>query len=129
MYNRGTYKPGARNSVDRVPQKIRREYAKRRPGGDGIIPIPDEELRDRIYNRYDDYFQNTLRWGPRAQGRFRVTLEHITRHDVLIAMLRTDMEILADYARYTSPDDAPRLVRLAGWYDVDGKWHNAFWYR
>jgi len=130
MYNRGTYKPGARNPLDRVPQKIQRQQARERitGGGGGFTREQYEEL---IYRKLDSDYQDSIKWTAAAQARVRQALGRVSPK-VLDQLLYLDTDVIRDLAKYQARDienrTAPRRVLDAAWTDDDGEVHNPFWY-
>jgi hypothetical protein len=131
MYNRGTFRPGARQPADRIPLKIQKAMPQRIVDRKIDRQFSIEELRGIAYRKLDRTHANTLRWVPSAQKRVRNALEHADEN-TLRQIISMDSDQIRDLGRYQKDDlrklSTPSIVRNSVWYDTNGNPHSIFWY-
>lgn len=120
-YNRGTYRPFARQPLNRIPQNAPRyPVSLGRDLKDAAIKNIDRVLGDRFkYNRFTvlDAIQNHA--SVEALQRMAGASE-----DELITWASAQPNRNGSSAE----KGTPFWLRNLGWYGDDGKWHNVFWY-
>lgn len=122
-YNRGTYKPFAKNPVARIPKNAPH------------YPIAiGRDLKEAAIRNMDaklgDYF---------SYERLTVldAVEHHASDDALVRMAGASEDELTTWAQAQtsahqgergSGQRTPGWLKNLGWRDERGKWHNVFWY-
>lgn len=113
-YNRGTYRPFAKEPVKRIPKNAPR------------MPIAvGRDLKAAAIKNMDaklgDYF---------SYNRFTVldAIEHHANDQALLRMAGATEDELTTWAQaQTGGRKTAAWLKNLGWYD-DGHWHNVFWY-
>lgn len=118
MYNRGTYRPGAKQAEDRVPQKVRKR-------NEQIIVdiVPVKQLRERVLAKFERMYQDTVKWGLGTRSRIKKRLDKMPS-DLLKEMLVMDDVAFYNAAQYQSREQAPKRLRKFFDYTVP----NPFFY-
>lgn len=124
-YNRGTYRPFAKDPVNRAPQN-----APHKPEDfKGGTPESLDDLRERALANMDRRLGDDFKY---VAGRFRV-VDSIYNHAPRAALIRmagaSEDEIRA-WAHYQSRGKykPPTWLEQMGWRDSEGNWNNPFWY-
>jgi hypothetical protein len=116
-YNRGTYKPFARDPVNRIPRT-----SPRRP----TTPEFTEDLKERAIANLDRTIGD--RFGS-IRFKYVDTVENHSSQDALVWLAGATEDEIETYASYQDDGrQTPKFIRDLGWTDNDGKWHNIFWY-
>lgn len=122
-YNRGTFKPFAKNPIARIPKNA------------PYYPVAiGRDLKTAAITNFDkqigDYF---------SYNRLTVldAVEHHATDEALARMAGATEDELTTWAqaqtsrhkgRRGSAEKTPAWLRTLGWTDEKGKWHNVFWY-
>lgn len=123
MYNRGTFRPFARDPEDRVPDKIK-----------GL-----QELRDAVFNHFDSIFTHELSWETGGRVRFRAKMDsNVITHRRTLRYMATapedEIRVIAEAQPADEDRRRPRgLPAWAAWlqhggYFKDHVWQNPMWY-
>lgn len=115
-YNRGTYRPFAKDPVNRIPANAPR------------MPVSlGRDLKEAAIKNIDakigDYF---------SYNRATVldAIQHHASSEALIRMAGASEDELVTWASSQTAKGkrTPHWLKNLGWYGDDGKWHNIFWY-
>lgn len=122
MYNRGTWRPAARNPEHRVPRDVLRNPSKY--AGRNIPGVSISDLRSMALANWDrqlgDYFKF---------NRFTIleNIDHASPETLSMIAGASENE-LTEWASYQDRKGAPQFVRASGWKDEKEQWHSVFWY-
>jgi hypothetical protein len=142
-YNRGTYKPFAREPEKRVPESVRKNPEKYPRF---LATVDESQLRQDSYEHVrhaltggmdtigynDSVVRANILGVRRADG--TVIPPHASL-DVVLKMRSASESQLREWAKYqpskskSGPQTGtPAWIKNAGWHDGDGRWHSVFWY-
>lgn len=131
MYNRGTYRPSARDSQERIPQKIRRYTVPTTDGSGSSL----ERLREQVYQKIVADHEDDAFWSDASAKLVRRNVDRMSP-EMLREALQAPPGTLIDWAEFQDKDfrdprkrkNIPRFLRESAWKDRKGKWHNPLWY-
>jgi len=128
MYNRGTYRPSAKDPAQRIPRKVAQQRSYTEKGG-----LSDAQIRAQIVANYDAQIKKNPKYTSNARARLAARLDTLSGAKLrrMAAAVANDAR---DNAKFQSRDikngTAPRIVMDLAYPDPDdeGEYINPFWY-